>query len=58
MSELAAQAANSTYTAEQRQALQKEYTSLLNEFDRIGATTQFNGVNLLRNQSQQRISLK
>jgi flagellin len=57
MSELAAQGANSTYTAPQRQALQKEYTALLDEFDRIGSTTQFNGVNLLRNQTPQSISL-
>jgi flagellin len=56
MSELAAQGANSTYTSQQRQALQKEYTSLLDEFDRIGSTTQFNGINLLRNQTPQTLS--
>jgi flagellin len=57
MSELAAQGANSTYTAQQRQGVQREYLALLDEFDRIGSTTEFNGVKLLRNQTPQSISL-
>lgn len=47
MQELASMAANGTYTDEQRSALQTEYAALSEEVQRIGATTSYNGKNLL-----------
>lgn len=44
--ELAVQAANDTNTADDRQQLQKEYTALLEEVDRIGQDTEFNTMKL------------
>ncbi len=41
--ELAEQAANGTYTTKQRRALQNESTALTSEYNRIIATTSFNG---------------
>lgn len=48
LKELASQAANGTYSAQQRSALSTEYRSLLKEFGRIGDTTSFNGLRLLQ----------
>lgn len=45
--ELAVQTANDTYALEDRQAVQKEVDQLLDEVDRITATTEFNGTTLL-----------
>ena len=45
--ELAVQAANSTYTSEDRKQLQNEINQLISEVDRISSTTQFNTKNLL-----------
>lgn len=45
--ELAQQAANGTYTLAQRQAMHAEANALVSEFNRIVASTQFNGINLL-----------
>ena len=47
MAELAEQSANGTLSLVQRSSLQQEYYSLTQEFGRIGATTSFNGLNLL-----------
>jgi len=47
MRELAVQAANDTYTSEDRLAIQAEIGQLILEVDRIAATSQFNGKNLL-----------
>ncbi|MDR2480547.1 MAG: hypothetical protein LBD48_14710, partial [Treponema sp.] len=47
MRELAVQAANDTYTAQDRADIQKEIDQLLQEIDRIANTTQFNSKNLL-----------
>ena len=47
MAELAEQAANGSLSSTQRGSLQQEYYSLTQEFGRIGATTTFNGLNLL-----------
>ncbi|MCL2146426.1 MAG: flagellin [Synergistaceae bacterium] len=47
MRELAVQAANDTYTSEDRLAIQAEISQLILEVDRIAATSQFNGKNLL-----------
>ena len=47
MQELATMAANGTLTDEQRGALQTEYAALSEEIQRIGATTSYNGKNLL-----------
>ncbi len=47
MRELAVQAANGTYTAQDRMQIQKEVDQLTSEIDRIAGTTQFNGKNLL-----------
>ena len=51
MRELAVQAANDTYTAEDRQQIQAEINQLTQEIDRIAATTQFNGKLLLNGDS-------
>lgn len=47
MRELAVQSANGTYTAEDREAIQKEIDGLSTEIDRISNDTQFNNVGLL-----------
>jgi flagellin len=47
MRELSVQSASDTNTSEDRAQLQQEITQLINEVDRIGDTTQFNGMNLL-----------
>ena len=44
---LSIQAANDTYTQEDRLSVQWEINELIGEIDRISATTQFNGKNLL-----------
>ena len=51
MRELAVQAANDTYTAEDRQQIQAEIDQLTEEINRISATTQFNGKLLLNGDS-------
>lgn len=48
LAELAEQSANGTFSDNQRGALSKEYRALLDEYARIGDTTEFNGVKLLR----------
>ena len=48
LSELAEQSANGTYSYAQRSAMQKEYSQLVREFGRIGDTTSFNSLALLR----------
>lgn len=48
LAELSGQAANGTFSAQQRQALQREYTALTSEIRRVGATTSFNRLNLLQ----------
>lgn len=45
--ELGVQAANDTYTLEDRSAIQKEVDDMLSEIDRIATTTEFNGKRLL-----------
>lgn len=45
--ELAVQAANDTYTIDDRKAVQEEIDALLDEVDRIASTTEFNGKSLL-----------
>jgi flagellin len=47
MRELAVQAANDTYTSQDRQNIQAEIDQLTAEIDRISSSTQFNGKNLL-----------
>jgi len=47
MRELAVQAASDTVTPEQKSYLNQEYEALRDEIDRIGASTQWNGENLL-----------
>jgi len=47
MRELAVQAANATYTANDRSEIQKEIDQLKDEVDRIANTTSFNNKNLL-----------
>jgi flagellin len=51
MRELSVQAANDTYTSEDRMQIQKEIDQLTAEIDRIAATTQFNGKLLLNGDS-------
>jgi flagellin len=46
MREVSVQAANDTYTADDRAALEAEYTQLHEEIDRISSNTQWNGMNL------------
>lgn len=45
--ELAVQSANGTLSAQQRQTLDNEFSSIKNEIDRITQTTEFNGQKLL-----------
>lgn len=45
--ELALQAANATYGSSERKSLQAEIDQLVEEVDRIGRTTEFNGVKIL-----------
>ena len=47
MRELSVQAANDTYTSEDRSNIQAEIDQLTSEIDRISGTTQFNGKSLL-----------
>jgi len=46
MREVSVQAANDTYTSDDRAALEAEYTQLHEEIDRIASNTQWNGMNL------------
>lgn len=48
LAELAEQSANGTFSIAQRASLQEEYQQLVAEFGRLGDTTRFNGLNLLR----------
>lgn len=57
MAELAEQSANGTNSKTQRQALQKEYMQLQEEFDRVATSATFNGLSLLRNPDAETISL-
>ena len=52
LAELAQQAASGSYTAEQRTAMQGEFTALGSEIERIAVTTVFNGVALLSGGNQ------
>ena len=49
MAELAEQSANGTNSQAQRNAMQQEYMSLQEEFDRVASSATFNGISLLRN---------
>jgi flagellin len=51
MQTLAEQSATGSYNDTQRGLMNSEYTELVNEIDRIVATTDFNGVNMLNNTS-------
>lgn len=52
LAELAQQAANGTYSSQQRSALQAEFLNLGSEVERIAVTTKFNGVSLLSGSQQ------
>lgn len=56
MRELAVQAANGTYTSQDRSQIQKEIDQLTSEIDRIAGTTQFNTKNLLDGTSSALVS--
>jgi flagellin len=71
MEELAVQSANATYTDEDRALIAQEFDTLLGEIDRVSATSNYNGTNLLdgslssfrmqigaNNGSDQRLSFK
>ncbi len=45
--ELAEQSSNGTLSSTQRRALQEEYSKLVQEFGRLGDTSEFNGLSLL-----------
>ena len=47
MRELAAQAANSTYSSSDRESLNEEVTQLVSEINRIATDTEFNGIAIL-----------
>jgi len=47
MRELASQAATGTVGSNERTSIEREFTALRSEIDRITSTTEFNGVNLL-----------
>jgi flagellin len=52
LAELTQQAANGSYSAVQRSALQAEFATLGSEIERIAVTTSFNGVSLLSGTAQ------
>jgi len=52
LAELTQQAANGSYSAVQRSALQAEFATLGSEIERIAVTTTFNGVSLLSGSQQ------
>jgi len=56
MRELSVQAANGTYTSQDRTQIQKEIDQLTSEIDRIAGTTQFNTKNLLDGTSSALVS--
>jgi len=47
MRELAVQGANDTYSADDREAIGKEYDELVTEIDRIASNTEWNGIKIL-----------
>jgi flagellin len=49
MRELSLQAANDTYTSQDRMSLQLEYAQLMQEINRVAQSTQWNGMNVLNN---------
>jgi flagellin len=51
MKELAEQAATGTYSSQQRNIMNNEFTQMKNEIDRIATTTNFNSVNMLNSAS-------
>ena len=51
MKELATQASSSTYSSTDRDSMDLEFQALLSEITRISATTDFNGTQLLQNDS-------
>ncbi len=55
MRELAVQAANGTNSDDEKEAIQKEINSLLEEIDRVADTTEFNSINLLNGSLDTRI---
>ncbi len=58
MVELATQASNGTYHADDQKELQKEITALNAEIDRIGADTKFNGIEILKKDSLQAVDIQ
>nr|HPG48703.1 flagellin [Petrotogaceae bacterium] len=56
MRELSVQAANDTYTSEDRIQIQKEIDQLTSEIDRISATTEFNTKKLLNGDASAYVS--
>ncbi len=54
--ELSVQAANDTYTIDDRKAIQSEVDELMDEVDRISASTEFNGTTLLDGSASRTIS--
>jgi flagellin len=51
MRELAVQAGNDTYSNDDRSALNLEYKQLMSEINRVASNTQWNGMNILDNNS-------
>lgn len=57
MRELAVQSATDTYSDNDRQALDLEYDQLMAEISRIANNTQWNGMNLLRNELDAQVAI-
>ncbi len=57
MRELAVQSATDTYSDNDRQALDLEYDQLMAEVARIANNTQWNGMNLLKNEQDARLAI-
>lgn len=53
--ELGVEAANDTYTLDDRESIQKEVDQMLSEIDRISTTTEFNGKGLLDGSSSRTV---
>jgi len=57
MAELAEQSANGVNSKQQRTSLQKEYMTLISEFDRVASSAKFNDISLLRNINSNTVSI-
>ena len=58
VTELSVQSANETYADEDRKAIQHEISQIMQEIDRIGETTEFNGKKVFQGQDAQTMPIR